>query len=111
MGDGWYYVGPEGRVGPIALQGLKTWLATGADPERIVVWRENAPKWQCAADVPELRTQAPARVGVPANPPVDGDKTATMTAKKSGHHVAAAGLLLVLTVILLGCGLLYLGAR
>jgi hypothetical protein len=108
MGDGWYYVGPEGRVGPITLQGLKASLATDDNPAGVVVWRENASQWECAADVPELRETVPAGVSILTRPTEDSAETPAKAAIRAERHYAAAGLVVVI-VILLGCGLLYRG--
>jgi hypothetical protein len=104
MADGWYYVGPAGRVGPIALQDLRTSLAGLPQSGAVVVWRENSVTWQCAADVSELKPVS-APLGVPQQSP---GKTVT-AATKGDRRTAVAALIVGLVAILLGCGLFYLG--
>jgi hypothetical protein len=102
MDDRWYYLSPQGRVGPIPLNTLRTSLALLANPGGVVVWRENSSKWQCAAEMPEL--QGPASGGIPASAPAKG----IAAAAKGGHRYGVAGFIVGVIVILLGCGLFYL---
>jgi GYF domain 2 len=104
MTDDWYYVGPAGRVGPITLQDLRTSLASLPQPGAVVVWRENSVTWQCAGDVSELKPVS-AKIGIPQQSLGKTVKAAT----KGERHTAVAALIVGLIVILLGCGLFYLG--
>jgi hypothetical protein len=62
MRDCWYYSGPDGQVGPIALEQLKKTLATHPSAKDMYIWHDSFPEWVRAGDLVELVAQATTAV-------------------------------------------------
>src|SRR3954471_2317539 len=57
--DDWYYTMGGQQQGPVPLDHLKSWLASGQLQPGELVWREGMPNWIAANQVPELQGFAP----------------------------------------------------
>lgn len=63
----WYYHAPgEGRVGPLAVETLREYLAAGRIRRDTLVWREGLGEWQPLERVSSELGIAPAELYVPA---------------------------------------------
>lgn len=58
----WYYTMGGQQQGPVPLEHLKQWLASGQIQPAELVWREGMPNWIAAQQVPELQGIAPAPI-------------------------------------------------
>src|SRR5215470_8129433 len=87
MRDCWYVSGPDGQVGPIALEQLKQTLATHPHAKDMFIWHETFPEWIRAGDLAEIVAQA-AIATPPAASKSDASEPATDTAPTTRNSLS-----------------------